>query len=333
MDREEIKRILQENEYGYIPAPPSSVQAERTETNGYFCAGKAVLERVTITAQTPKGEAVFPITVCMPKNGKQNKVALLLNFSPNVPDEYLPAEEIIDRGWGFVSLCYKQVTDDSPVIDANARILQGEGVHGAGKIAMWAWSAMRVMDYLQTRDDIDKTSIAVVGHSRLGKTALLTAAFDERFAFCHSNDSGNGGAALFALHTEHSEHIADLIRQFPYWFCPNFANFVGKEEELPLDQDALLSLIAPRVLSVGSAVEDLWANPHAEFSSAKKASEAWKDYGKRPLVAPAFAKTGENYHDGDVGYYVRYGGHYLSREDWNRTLDFFDKKIAERQKK
>jgi hypothetical protein len=76
----------------------------------------------------------------------------------------------------------------------------------------------------------------------------------------------------------------------------------------------------------------LWANPPAEFACAKKASEAWTAYGKTPLVIEGAPCVGENYHDGDVGYYVREGTHYLSREDWNRTLDFFDAKIAQKKK-
>jgi hypothetical protein len=188
-----------------------------------------------------------------------------------------------------------------------------------------------MMDYLQTREEADKNAIGVSGHSRLGKTALLTGALDDRFAFVCSNDSGCSGAAISRGRCNGGESIRAIVERFSFWFCPNYFKYMDKANELPFDQDALLSLIAPRTLSVGSAKQDLWANPPAEFACAKKASEAWTAYGKTPLVIEGAPCVGENYHDGDVGYYVREGTHYLSREDWNRTLDFFDAKIAQKK--
>lgn len=328
INREDYKRVLQENEYGFIPKPPISLKAETISVNNRFCAGKAPLEEIVLTAKTENGDVIFPIKLCKPKAEQRCRTVVFITFSPDVPDLRLPAEEITDRGWGFVSLCFKNVTsDDADFEDKAAEVLRGTGNNAPGKIAMWAWAAMRVMDYLLTRNDIDKDKIGVAGHSRLGKTALVTAAFDERFKFCHSNDSGTCGAALFSKRNERSESIESICRNFGYWFCPEFKKFVDKEKEMPFDQDMLLSLIAPRFLSVGSAEKDLWANPKAEFDCALKASEEWTCYGKKGLIAPETPVVNECYHDGDVGYYVRAGLHYMSRQDWNYMLDFLDKKF------
>lgn len=319
---------MQENEYGIIPAPPKQVKGEINAVNARFCASKAALEEITVTATTEVGDVVFPIKLCRPKKAEKSKIVVFLNCTPDVPDKYLPAEEIIDRGWGFVSLCYKSVTSDDADFNDNAsKVSRRDGKFAPGKIAMWAWAAMRVADYLYTREDIDFENIGVAGHSRLGKTALVTAAFDERFKFCHSNDSGTCGAALFSERNEKSESIEAILNNFHYWFCPNFKEYAGKENQMPFDQDILLKLIAPRVLSVGSAEKDLWANPKAEFLCTVKASKEWLCYGKKGLTAPDTPITGERYHDGKVGYYVREGTHYMSREDWNNMLDFFDKNI------
>ena len=110
------------------------------------------------------------------------------------------------------------------------------------------------MDYLQTCDFVDKKNIAVIGHSRLGKTALLTGAFDERFAFVISNDSGCSGAAI--SRDKEGERIDAILTRFPFWFCKNYAKYAGKEEDLPFDQHWLMSLIAPRKLTVLTGSQD-----------------------------------------------------------------------------
>ncbi len=326
-NREEIKKILQAEEYGFIPAPPSTVSAEFLSEESNFCAGKAALYSIRIDADTAAGRVSFPIWLCLPSKGGLHKTVVFINFRPDMPDRYLPAEEVIDNGWGFASFCYKDVTsDDGNFLDKAAAVLRGSG-EGCGKIAMWAWAAMRVMDYLHTRTDIDKKNIAVAGHSRLGKTALVAGAFDSRFAFVHSNDSGAGGSALYSLIDENGEHIADLQRHFSFWFCEKFKEYIGKEKSLPFDQHYLMSLIAPRVLSIGSAVNDLWATPPAERASAEIASSVWEHLGYKGLMHSETSEVDKLYHEGRVGYYVRAGNHYMSRNDWLNMLSYFDKNL------
>jgi len=328
-DREKMKQVLLDNEYGQFPASPTRVYAQElpvSDEDKVFCAGKAPIQRYLLKAEVYGQTVEFPIALCVPKTEKAPvKTVLYLSFERQIPNKYLPAEEIIDRGWAFAFVCYEDITVDKAELDRNAQILTSEFY--TGKIVMWAWAAMRVRDFLATREDIDQENVALLGHSRLGKTALLAAAFDERFAFVHSNNSGVGGAALYRENNEESEDIAILATVRPYWFSKKYPSFIGKEKELPFEQDWLLSLIAPRILSVSSAKGDPRANPQGEFNSAKSASRAWEELGTVGLVAPENAKIGVSYHEGNVGYHIREGYHYLSREDWNRALSFFEKKL------
>lgn len=320
-----IKDILQSEEYGYFPEKPLSVSGEVVSKDETM-AGKAFLEKVVLTLKFNNGEFSFPFWYCYPQKSK-NKTVIMHNFSNHFPDRFLPAEEVIDHGWAVAELFFGDVTtDNNDFTNGIAAFFDRQKPHAAGKIVMWAYAAMRVADYLETREETDMRNLAVAGHSRLGKTALVTAAFDERFSFCHSNDSGTCGAALFSMRNSESEPIEVISRVFPHWFCKEFASYKDKETQMPFDQHLLMALISPRVLSVGSAEQDSWANPPAECAAAEKASLAWAVYGKQPLVTPKKKRLSEIYGD-DVTYYVRAGKHFFSREDWNLVLSIFDKKL------
>ena len=327
-ERQKLLSVFAKEVYGEIPAPPISIDFEEKMVEGTsFCAGHAWLYEVKIKCNLDNGKCfLFPFKLCLPQKEGRHKTVVLINFRYDVPDKYCPAEEIIDRGWAFAALDYQKITSDSSLADGLAEIyaLNGE----TGKLSLWAWAAMRIMDYLQTRDDIDLDNVGVAGHSRLGKTALWTAANDERFRFVHSNDSGTAGAALYSERNEKSESIRDICDRFPYWFNKTFPKYADMENNLGFDQNMLIGCIAPRIVSIGSASDDLWANPCAEMLSAKRASTFWEKYDEKGLInVPNKAEIGINYHDGRVGYYVREGKHYFSRDDWNRFLGFFDKNI------
>ena len=117
--------------------------------------------------------------------------------------------------------------------------------------------------------------MAVIGHSRLGKTALWCAAQDERFAAAVSNNSGYGGAASSKHGT--GERVTDFIHVGSWdWYCENFQKFCGElEDQKPYDQSFLTAMIAPRYVLIGSAELDRGADPTSEFLTTLHASDAW----------------------------------------------------------
>lgn len=183
------------------------------------------------------------------------------------------------------------------------------------------------MDYIKTLPEIDSENVAVIGHSRLGKTALLAGAVDERFRYVISNDSGCSGAALFRGKT--GERIERITRLFPYWFCPEFKAYTGKDEEIPFDQNYLLGLIAPRFLCVGSSAEDANADPESELLCTAAANEAYALYGLRGLVYDknSMPSAPADYSDGEIHYHLRAGTHFLSRRDWASYMNFIESKM------
>lgn len=180
-----------------------------------------------------------------------------------------------------------------------------------GTIGAWAWGFSRVMDWVETRPELDAKRVAVVGHSRGGKTALWAAAQDTRFAMAVSNGSGCGGARLGRYGEHRAEHIHQILFNFPNWFCPAFIDWANRDEELEHDADDLLRLIAPRLVYVESATRDAWAGPSAEGAAWNEAHDLWRDYGLE-----------EN-----MGRHVRVGKHMLLPEDWEHFMDFADRRM------
>jgi hypothetical protein len=241
-----------------------------------------------------------------------------------------PVEMILERGYAVVTAHYGQIAPD----DAALAFAHGvptlfqtpdekdRSAHDWGTIGAWSWGLARMLDYLEKDPRIDASNAAVIGHSRLGKTALWAGATNPRFALVISNDSGCGGAALFRR--RFGERIDHMAKNFPHWFCRTYSEYANREPELPVDQHMLIAAIAPRPVYVASATEDRWADPKGEFLAAKGAEPVYQLYGKAGLPADSWPDPDQPA-QGTIGYHLRTGKHDVTAYDWQQYLDFADR--------
>lgn len=251
-----------------------------------------------------------------------------------------PVEKIIDSGFALITAYYCDVVPDFPAG-------RKEGIQGVfdkeeltesqgddwGAISAWAWGLSMISSLSALEDDMDQINwkrIAVVGHSRLGKTALWAGATDRRFALVISNNSGCGGAAL--SRRMFGETMFRMNTVFPHWLCGNSKKYNANIEDCPVDQHELIALIAPRPVYVASATEDKWADPYGEFLSCLHANAVYKLLGtdglgdyiecdcyslsdiQMPEPNTPIGKT--------IHYHLREGKHDITEYDWEQYIQF-----------
>lgn len=336
--RPEILELFRTNVYGRVPATSYDKSFEVTHEDVKAMNGAATLRQVAIRIARGDRSLVIRVNLFLPNEAAKPVPAFVLicNRGPENIDatrqtksEFWPAEEGIARGYAMAAFLNADV-------DPDRHDGFKDGIHGLldveprpadawGTIAAWAWGASRVLDYLETVPQINARQVAVIGHSRGGKTALWAGAEDQRFAMAVSNDSGCGGASLSRRRFAGREQVARIVSSFPHWFCSNFAKYADHEDDLPIDQHELMSLIAPRAVAVGSAAEDLWADPRGEFLSVVQAAPVFGLFGHKALGTTAMPAIGDAIHGDGAHYHLRPGKHNLMLVDWQQYWDFADR--------
>jgi cephalosporin-C deacetylase-like acetyl esterase len=247
--RQELLRLFGHYVIGTLPPPPGNVRAaelkERAEANAIVREvtlefGPAHEARLHLELIFPKGKGPFPVFLTQDNHRRWALVAVSRGYLGCV---YAGADSRDDTGaWPALW----------PAFDWT-------------KLARRAWAASRCIDYLCTLPEVDRSRIALTGHSRNGKLSLIAAALDERIAAVISSSSGAGGACTYRFfsETQFGEGIELITRAFPDWLHPRLRFFTGRENKLPIDQHELVACIAPRPCLISTAlndnVESVWA--------------------------------------------------------------------------
>jgi hypothetical protein len=364
--RPELKELFQHYQYGYLPpAVKVETRVEREDRKAF--AGKATLKEVTVSFGPSGTPPIHLLLVVPNERKGPAPVFVGMNFCGNHavvkdPAVRLPTtwtypnrkgvknnrateegrgtevdtwalDQSLERGYAVATFYNGDVDPDRADVREGiqphlAKLnLTKPGPHDWGTIAAWAWGIHRAVDYLVTDKDLDAKRIIVVGHSRLGKTALLAAAFDERIALAIPHQAGCGGTAPSRTTNPKAETVKRINTSFPHWFNGTFKEFNDQVDRLPFDQHCLAALVAPRPLLYTNAVEDQWANPEGQFQMLQAADPVYRLLGVGGLEAKQMPEVGKLV-DSRLGYWIRPGKHAMTRADWKVFLDFADKHLG-----
>ncbi|MCP4195434.1 MAG: SUMF1/EgtB/PvdO family nonheme iron enzyme [Planctomycetaceae bacterium] len=300
--REELKSMLLYYQYGNMPARPEKVSVVESRRRPHE-SGLGDIEFVTLEIDNVK-QLRFRAAFYLPKHNGRRPVIIReedrIGQRKDVP-------MFLEKGYIFVEYARHDLDPDRDRWVGVAQAAYPN--HDWATLAVWAWCGMRLIDYLETRDDIDMGRIAITGHSRGGKMALLTGALDERIRLVVPHQSGSGGAGCYRLLGPGAETLAQNDK--PHWYHERIRWFGKQEERLPFDQHFLKALVAPRCLLCTESIDDEFANPLGSLVTTVAAQ-------------PAFELLGAS---GNNAIHFRRGRHSTERSDWARILEFAEWKF------
>jgi hypothetical protein len=346
--RPELLTLYESEVYGRVPTTAPAISFEVMATEEGALDGTATRKYVVGSFGTGADVRKLNLIMLLPANAR-GPVPLLLHLvflgglagmpprtnldtagtpgnNPRV-SETGPVADILSQGYGYATLRYTEIEGDraetslSGVRRIALRVGAAEPAADEwGTIAAWAWGASRVLDYLGTDSAVDAKRVALIGHSRLGKTVLWAAARDERFALVFSSCSGEMGAAL--ARRDFGESVDDMALNFPWQFAGNFQKFIGRWNNLPGDAHTLIALCAPRPVFITGGTQDQWADPRGQFLAQVAAGPVYRLLGKKDLGITEFPFVDTPIITGQLGFHYHSGGHTLTGSDWRAFLEF-----------
>jgi hypothetical protein len=335
--RPEILKFYQTEIYGRVPANAPKVTWEVTETDPKAREGAAVLRRVVGRMGNKPDGPKMTLTVYTPAGAKK-PVPVLLSISfgfgagkgrPGA-GAFDPVAEVLGRGWAYATIGYGDIQPDRAdrwtegvigltLKDGQKRPAPDEW----GTISAWAWGVSRCIDFFQTDKAIDSRRVAITGASRLGKTVLWAGAQDERVAAVFSVVPGEMGASL--IRRDWGETLDDMAQNFPWQFAGNFQKWVGKWNDLPVDQHLLIALCAPRPVYVNGGRTDQWSDPKGEFLALVAAGPVYRLLGAKDLGVTEVPEFDKPVTTGSLAFHYHSSGHTAVPADWKAFLDFADR--------
>ena len=354
-----LRAALQDAVYGRMPNDHALRVLEKRTLDPSAFGDAGVLSEYKLEADVRFGETVrttetFYMNVVAPKDVAAPPVILIQTFCPRwdtIPHHAItrpedasscggtgsgimkyvfgryiatpPIEMILERGYAVATIFPSEFVPDSSEsgLATLKELAAGAGDDNTrwGAIAAWAWGFSLMIDALESDLAFEAGPFVTLGHSRYGKSALVAAAFDERVSGVIAHQSGTGGASL--NRRKKGESVGEITASYPHWFAPAYADFAGREDELPIDQHHLLGLVAPRPVLLGNARRDVWSDPNGAFRAAIGADPVYELYGSEGLQQE---RLDEWKSDADLAFWIRPGTHGVVEEDWPAFLEFLD---------
>src|SRR4051812_16719345 len=265
------------------------------------------------------------------------------NFRPPAPAANAGPtwqEQLLKKGWGFAILVPTSVQADN-----GAGLTQGiiglvnkgqpRKPDDWGSLKAWAWGAGKALDYFETDKQVDAKQVSIEGLSRYGKAAIVTMAYEPRFAAGFIGSSGAGGTKI--LRRVFGEQVENLASSGEYhWFAGNFIKYAGPltPNDLPVDAHELVALCAPRPVFISSGsptVEGRWVDAKGMFLGGAYAGPVYKLLGKKDLGTTEFPPQQTALVNGEVAFRQHEGGH-TTGPNWPTFLEFADRYIQSKAK-
>ncbi len=374
--RPEIVEDFEREVLGRVPKVVPKVTWEVIKTaeamvGGHPVVGRQILGHVDNSAY-PEVKVDIQMTVVIPAHAKGPVPAMMMFGGRSIPEVAFPSpvfparpgaparplaapqpsadppaiEQLIADGWAVVTINPGSIQADNGTGLTKGIIgLVNQGQPRKpddwGALRAWAWGASRGLDYLQTDPAIKPKQVGIEGVSRYGKAALVTMAFDTRFAVVLIGSSGEGGAKLHRRNW--GEAVENLTGSGEYhWMAGNFLKYGASEAsfgsktagDLPVDAHQLLALCAPRLTFVSYGIPEKgdakWLDQQGSFMAAVAAQPVFRLLGAHDLGVK------EDYHtaqmpavnvsllDGQLAWRQHDGGH-TDAPNWKYFIPWADK--------
>jgi len=353
-----LRAAFQEHVYGAMPAARAPIVESHIVVDEAAFGGLGRVEQITLRLEG-EGERRFNLALAIPNNADASlPIIVMQTFCGNaaafdqmegvaspldgesgcgggwsdplvrsVFGRYIagpPFETVLSRGYAIAIFYAGDIVPDSAAGSAQPLSEMASEMAGAdatpwGAIGAWAWLYSRAVDYIETDARFDSERIAVWGHSRNGKSALVAAAFDERIDAVIAHQSGKGGATLTRSYA--GESVQQITESYPFWFAESYAAYADNEAAIPVDQHQLIGLVAPRPILFGNSIRDKWSDPEGSFRALQGADPVYELLGSRGLDQPSMGDT--NF-DADLAFFLRPGRHGVTTRDWDYFLEFLD---------
>ena len=349
--RTEIMEDFDREVYGRVPNKTPEVTWEVVSTSSEKNGEMPVITRKLVghvdNSSYPQISVDIQLTLSTPANAK-GPVPVMMEFgfvfppgvgpprdtSRNAPPSW--QQQVLSKGWGYAVLIPSSIQPDNGAGLTHGIIgLMNKGQSRKpddwGSLRAWAWGAGKALDYFKKDKTVDSKRVGIEGHSRYGKAALVTLAYDPRFAIGYISSSGAGGAKL---HRRNAGEIVENVAAASeyHWMAGNYMKYAGPLtwDDLPVDAHELIALCAPRPVFIGAGQKgDGWCDPKGMFMAATAAGPVYKLLGKRDLGTAEFPAVEMALTDGDIAFRQHSAGH-TPAPNWPAFIVFasryFDKK-------